>query len=188
MKTFELKGSLRSKEDLGKKATKAIRANEMVPCVLYGGKNENVNFQVSVADVRKLIYTPDIFLVNLTVDGKTHKAILKELQFHPVKDNVMHIDFLEVFEDKDIVMEVPLKIEGLAEGVRMGGKLTQELRKLRVKGNYKNIPETLTVNVEKLGLGKTIQVGALKFDNLQLLNASNNVVVSIRATRASKNA
>ncbi|MBR0503628.1 MAG: 50S ribosomal protein L25/general stress protein Ctc [Paludibacteraceae bacterium] len=187
MKTFDLEGSLRKKEDLGKKATKAIRANEMIPCVLYGGKDDNVNFQVKVADVRKLIYTPNIYLVNLTIDGKTRKAILKEIQFHPVKDNVLHIDFLEVFEDKDIVMEVPLKTEGLAEGVRMGGKLVQEMRKLRVKGNYKDIPEILTVNVENLALGKTIQVGALSFDKLQLLNASNNVVVSVRATRASRN-
>ncbi len=188
MKTFELKGSLRSNEDLGRKATKAIRANEMIPCVLYGGKDENVNFQVSVADVRKLIYTPEIFLVELTIDGKKYKAILKDLQFHPVKDNVLHIDFLKVFEDKDIVIEVPLKVEGLAEGVRMGGKLSQEMRKLRVKGNYKDIPEFLTVNVEKLGLGKSIQVGALSYDKLTLLNALNNVVVCVKATRASKNA
>ncbi len=187
MKTFDLKGSLRSNENLGKKATKAIRANEMIPCVLYGG-SENVNFQVSVADVRKLIYTPNIYLVNLSVEGKSYMAIMKELQFHPVKDNVLHIDFLQVFEDKDIVMEVPLKVEGLAEGVRMGGKLSQEMRKLRVKGNYKNIPEFLTVNVENLGLGKTIQVGALSYDNLKLLNASNNVVVAVKATRASRNA
>ncbi len=187
MKTFDLKGTLRSQEDLGKKGVKAIRANASVPCVLYGGA-ENVNFQVTVADVRKLIYTPEIFLVNLTIDGKSYKAILKELQFHPVKDNVLHIDFLEVFEDKDIVMSVPVKLEGLAEGVRMGGKLSQELRKLKVKGNYKNIPEVLTVNVENLGLGKTIQVGALSFDNLTILNSVNNVVAAVKLTRAARGA
>lgn len=187
MKTYDLKGELRSQEALGKKGVRSVRTNGNIPAVLYGGA-ENVNFQVSLSDVRKLIYTPEIFLVNLTVDGKAHKAILKELQFHPVKDSILHIDFLEVFDDKDIVMEVPVKLEGLAEGVRLGGKLSQELRKLKVKGNYKNIPELLSVNVENLGLGKTIQVGALSFENLTILNSANNVVAAVKLTRAARGA
>jgi large subunit ribosomal protein L25 len=187
MKTYDLKGELRNQEALGKKGVRSIRTSGNIPAVLYGGA-ENVNFQVSLSDVRKLIYTPEIFLVNLTVDGKTHKAILKDLQFHPVKDSILHIDFLEVFDDKDIVMEVPVKLEGLAEGVRLGGKLSQELRKLKVKGNYKNIPELLTVNVEKLGLGKTIQVGALSYENLTILNSANNVVAAVKLTRAARGA
>ena len=154
---------------------------------LYGGE-KNVNFQVAIGDVRKLIYTPEIFLVALNVDGVAYNAIVKDLQFHPVKDNVLHIDFLQVFDDKDVVMEVPVKLEGLAEGVRMGGKLSQELRKLKVKGNYKNIPERLVVNVEKLGLGKTIQVGALSYDNLAILNSVNNVVAAVKLTRAARGA
>ena len=113
---------------------------------------------------------------------------MKDLQFHPVKDNVLHIDFLQVFDDKDVVMEVPVKLEGLAEGVRMGGKLSQELRKLKVKGNYNNIPERMVVNVEKLGLGKTIQVGALSYDNLTILNSVNNVVAAVKLTRAARGA
>lgn len=187
MKTYDLKGELRSQEALGKKGVRSVRTNGNIPAVLYGGA-ENVNFQVSLSDVRKLIYTPEIFLVDLTVDGKAHKAILKELQFHPVKDSILHIDFLEVFDDKDIVMEVPVKLEGLAEGVRLGGKLSQELRKLKVKGNYKNIPELLSVNVENLGLGKTIQVGALSFENLTILNSANNVVAAVKLTRAARGA
>ncbi len=187
MKTYDLKGELRSQEALGKKGVRSVRTNGNIPAVLYGGA-ENVNFQVSLSDVRKLIYTPEIFLVNLTIDGKAHKAILKELQFHPVKDSILHIDFLEVFDDKDIVMEVPVKLEGLAEGVRLGGKLSQELRKLKVKGNYKNIPELLSVNVENLGLGKTIQVGALSFENLTILNSANNVVAAVKLTRAARGA
>lgn len=187
MKTYDLKGELRSQEALGKKGVRSVRTNGNIPAVLYGGA-ENVNFQVSLSDVRKLIYTPEIFLVNLTVDGKAHKAILKELQFHPVKDSILHIDFLEVFDDKDIVMEVPVKLEGLAEGVRLGGKLSQELRKLKVKGNYKNIPELLSVNVENLGLGKTIQVGALSYENLTILNSANNVVAAVKLTRAARGA
>ena len=182
MKNFELKGTKR--EGLGKKATKAVRKTDAIPCVLYGGK-ENVNFQVLTADVRKLIYTPEIFSVNLEVEGKKVKSILKEIQFHPVSEKILHIDFLEIFDDKDIVMEVPIKLEGLAEGVKQGGKLSQDMRKLRVKGKYTNIPEKLTVNVESLGIGKTIQVGALSFDNLTLLNNPINVVVSVKATRNS---
>ncbi len=188
MKTYDLSGSLRAQENLGKKGVKAIRANGEIPAILYGSKSENINFQVSAADVRKLIYSPEIFLVNLTIDGKTYKAILKEIQFHPVKDSILHIDFLEVYEDKDIVMEVPIKLEGLAEGVRLGGKLSQDMRKLKVKGNYKDIPEILKVNVEKLGLGKTIQVGALSFDKLAILSSQVNVVASVKATRAARNA
>ena len=183
MKTFELKGVDRA--SVGKNEFKALRKEGMIPCVLYGGE-KNVNFQVSVGDVRKLIYTPEIFLVALEVEGVAYKAILKDLQFHPV--NVLHIDFLQVFDDKDVVMEVPVKLEGLAEGVRMGGKLSQELRKLKVKGNYNNIPERLVVNVEKLGLGKTIQVGALSYDNLTILNSVNNVVAAVKLTRAARGA
>lgn len=183
MKTFDLKGTLRN--DLGKKASKKFRKESIIPCVLYGGK-ETAHFSVKKEDVRKLIYTPDIHLVNLTVEGKSCKAILKELQFHPVSDTVLHLDFLEVFADKLVTMEVPVVLEGLSEGVKAGGKLVLEMRKLKVKGFYDDIPEKLTVNVEKLGLGKTIQVGELSFDNLQLLNAKNAVVCAVKLTRAAK--
>lgn len=182
MKTFDLKGEKR--ENLGKKASKAIRQSESIPCVLYGC-GDNVNFQVTLSDVRKLIYTPEIFLVNLDVAGKKVKAILKEIQFHPVTDKILHIDFLEVKEDKEITIEVPIKLEGLAEGVKQGGKLSQDMRRLKVKGLYKNVPEKLVINVDSLGIGKTIQVGALSFDNLKLLNNPINVVASVKATRSS---
>jgi large subunit ribosomal protein L25 len=185
MKTFELKGFARP--GLGKKATKALRINDFIPCVLYGGE-ETTHFQVTVSDVRKLIYTPEIFLVELNFDGRKTNAILKEMQFHPVKDTILHIDFLEVFEEKPITMEVPVKLIGLAEGVKLGGKLGQEMRKLRVKALYKNIPERLDVHVEDLGLGKTIQVGSLSFDNLTILNNPINVVASVKLTRAARGA
>ena len=185
MKTFELKGSARP--ELGKKATKALRVNDSIPCVLYGGK-ETVHFQVTTSDVRKLIYTPEIFLVELNLDGRKTNAILKDLQFHPVKDTIFHIDFLEVSENKPIVMEVPIKLIGLAEGVKMGGKLSQEMRKLRVRALYKHIPEKLEVHVENLGLGKTIQVSALSFDNLTIMNNPINVVAAVKLTRAARGA
>ncbi|MCQ2225990.1 MAG: 50S ribosomal protein L25/general stress protein Ctc [Paludibacteraceae bacterium] len=184
MKTFELKGA--SRTATGKKEVKALRATGVIPCNLYGA-GANTNFQVNVEDVRKLIYSPEIFVVNLNIDGKECKAIMKELQFHPVSDKVLHMDFLQVSDSKEIVMNVPVKLQGLAEGVRLGGKLQQEMRYLKVKGLYTNIPEFLTVNVEKLGLGKTIQVRDLSYDNLTILSGQVNVVAGVKATRASKN-
>ena len=185
MKTFELSGTIRT--DLGKKASKAIRATESIPCVLYGGK-ENINFTVTQSAVRKLIYTPNIYAVKLTIDGKTYNAVLKDAQYHPVSDNILHLDFLEVFEDKPIIFSVPVKTEGLAAGVRAGGKLSLVLRKLKVKAVYTNIPEVLVVNVEKLELGKTIKAGDLSFEGLQIVNNKDNVVVAVQLTRAARGA
>lgn len=185
MKVFELKGTLRT--DLGKKATKADRVGDNVPCVLYGG-TENVHFNATVSDLRKLIYTPEVFIVDLTVAGKSCKAIMKALQFHPVSDKVLHIDFLEVSENKPVVVEIPVQLNGLAEGVKAGGKLALEMRKLRVKGLFTNFPERINIDVTDLGLGKTIQVGALKLDKLEILNAKNAVVAQVKLTRAARGA
>lgn len=185
MKTFELKGTLRT--DLGKKATKAIRNEGGVPCELYG-IGENVHFTCTSADLRKLLYTPEIYVVNLTVEGKEYKAVMREIQFHPVTDKVLHIDFYQVNEEKPVVMEVPVRLEGLAAGVRAGGKLSLEMRKLRVKALYTAIPEILVINVENLELGKTIQVRALQFENMEILNAPNAVVCAVKLTRAARGA
>ena len=185
MKVFELKGTVRT--DLGKKATKADRAGDNVPCVLYGGA-ENVHFTATASDLRKLIYSPEVYIVNLSVDGKTCKAIMKSLQFHPVSDRVLHIDFLEVSESKPVVVEIPVQLNGLAEGVKAGGKLALEMRKLRVKGLYTNFTEKINIDVTSLGLGKTIQVGALKLENLEILNAKNAVVAQVKLTRAARGA
>jgi len=185
MKTFELKGTLRS--ELGKKATKALRREKMIPCEIYGGEG-NMHFAVKASEVRKLIYTPDIFLVNLTIEGKTMTAVIKDMQFHPVADSCLHIDFLEVFENKPVVMEVPVKLEGLAAGVRAGGKLQLTMRKLRVKALYNNVPERLTVDVTALELGKTTQVKSLSYENLEILNAPNAVVCAVKLTRAARGA
>lgn len=185
MKVFELKGVQR--EATGKKATKALRATDSVPCVLYGG-SENVHFQVTNSDLRKLIYTPNVYMVDLTVGDKKVKAIMKEIQFHPVKDNVLHIDFFEVTETKPIVVEIPVRLEGLAAGVRAGGKLVQDMRKLKVKGLWTNIPDVLTINVENVGLGKTIQVKDLSFENIEIMNSSNIVVAAVKLTRAARGA
>jgi len=183
MKTFELTGSKR--ESTGKKAAKAYRKESLIPCVLYGG-DEVVHFTVTKEGIRKLIYTPEVQLVNLTVEGKSYIAILKEMQTHPVSDELIHADFLQIFENKPVVLEIPIVLEGLAQGVKDGGKLSMDMRKLKVKGLYKNFPERLVINIEDLGLGKTIQVGNLHFDNLEILNAKDNVVAGVKATRAAK--
>ncbi|MGC3978889.1 MAG: 50S ribosomal protein L25/general stress protein Ctc [Paludibacteraceae bacterium] len=185
MKTFELKGEVR--QELGKKATKAVRNSESVPCVLYGG-GENVHFTATKSDLRKLIYSPDVFVVNLSIGKTMTKAIMKDLQFHPVSDQVLHIDFLEVAENKPVVVELPVKLVGLAEGVKAGGKLSLEIRKLKVKGVYTNIPEVITIDVTSLGLGKSIQVAKVQLDGLELLNAKNTVVAQVKLTRAARGA
>ena len=179
MKTFALSGELRT--ELGKKASKGLRAGDQIPAVLYGG-NDVVHFTVSQEAVRNLVYSPDIFVIDLTVGGKTVKAILKDLQFHPVSDAILHLDFLQVEEGKAIVMEVPVVLTGHAEGVKAGGKLSLEMRKLKVRAPYTEIPVT------ELGLGKTIQVGALSFDGLEIINAKNAVVCAVKLTRAARGA
>lgn len=185
MKTFNLVGEVR--QDLGKKATKAVRRSETVPCVLYGGK-ENSHFTVTQSDVRKLIYSPDVFIVDLSVGSSQSKAIVKELQFHPVTDKLLHIDFLEINDKKPITVELPVKLTGLADGVKAGGKLSLEMRKLKVKAIYTDLPENIKIDVTKLGLGKSIQVGKLAFDKLEFMNAKNAVVAQVKLTRAARGA
>ena len=193
MKSIEIKGSLRT--ETGKKATHSLRQNNGVPCVLYGmQKDENGNqvathFTVTVDGLRKLVYTPHIYVVDLNIDGKkVVNAIMKDIQFHPVTDAILHVDFLQINEEKPIVMEVPVQLEGLAEGVKAGGKLALQIRKLKVKALYNIIPERLVINVTNLGLGKTIKVGDLNFEGLTLLNAKEAVVCAVKLTRAARGA
>ncbi len=210
MKTYEL--SAQPRTAVGKKATKELRKAGLIPVVMNGGKivdlpyngklndgekvveianNRGIittNLQVKVEDVRNLIYTPDIFAIDLNVNGVKKNAVLKEIQFHPVTDSILHIDLLEVSEKKPIVMEVPVKLEGHAEGVKAGGKLTLSMKKIKVKAVYTSIPERVVVNVDNLGLGKTLQIGDLHFDGLELMNAKNAVVCAVQLTRAARGA
>ncbi|MDE6457985.1 MAG: 50S ribosomal protein L25, partial [Muribaculum sp.] len=143
---------------------------------------------VKAEDVRKLIYTPEIFAIELTVNGEKRNAVLREVQFHPVKDNILHIDLLEVNDKKPVVVEVPVKLEGHAEGVKAGGKLTLSMKKIKVKATYDKIPERVVINIDNLGLGKTLQIGELHFDGLELMNAKNAVVCAVQLTRAARGA
>ena len=190
MKSIEVKGTARTIAERSSeqaRALKAIRKNNGVPCVLYGGK-EVVHFTVTVDGLRNLVYTPHIYVVDLVIDGKKYNAIMKDIQFPPVKDNILHVDFYEIDESKPIVMEVPVQLEGLAEGVKAGGKLSLQMRKLKVKALYNVIPERLVVNVSHLGLGKTVKVGELSYEGLELLNAKEAVVCAVKLTRAARGA
>ena len=186
MKTFDIKGSKRVAG--GKKAVKALRKEGLVPCVIYGNGTEATSFAVEETQFRNLIFTPNIYIVNVEIDGKVQKAILKDLQFHPVSDELLHVDFLEVTDDKPVTIAIPISIEGNSEGVRAGGKLQVEMRKLIVKGLIKDLPDVLKIDITNLGLGKAMKVQDLTFDNLEVLNAKNAVVVSVRMTRAAKSA
>ena len=190
MKSIEVKGTARTIAERSSdqaRALKAIRKDNGVPCVLYGG-GENIHFTVPVEGLRNLVYTPHIYVVDLIIDGKKVNAILKDIQFHPVKDNILHVDFYQIDEAKPIVMEVPVQLEGLAEGVKAGGKLVLQMRKLKVKALYNTIPEKLIVNVSHLGLGKTVKVGELSYEGLELLNATEAVVCAVKLTRAARGA
>ena len=192
MKSISISGTKRA--DLGKKATKEVRKQGLVPCVIYGEKKdangapEAVHFVVDEKQINKLVYTPDIYAVNLQVDGEEHLAILKEIQFHPVKDNVLHVDFYEVTPTKPIVMAVPIAPVGLAEGVRAGGKLVTMVRRLKVRATVDAIPEKLTIDVAHLGLGKSIKCGELSFEGLELVTPKEVVVVTVKMTRAAMGA
>lgn len=189
MKEISVTGQKRS--ETGKKASKLMRKEGLVPCNLYGEKKgenglpEALSFAVPMADLRKVIYTPHIYVVNLNIDGTEHKAIIKELQFHPVKDTLLHIDFYEINEQKPITIGIPVKLNGLAQGVRDGGRLSLIVRKVNVTAKYQDIPETLDIDVTNLTIGKSIKVGDLNFEGLEMATSKEVVVCTIKATRKS---
>ena len=191
MKEFALNGKKR--ESVGKKASKMLRKEGMIPCNLYGentvdGKPVAMAFMISMAELRKVVYTPEVYVINLNIDGEPHKAVLKELQFHPVTDAVLHADFYEVNETKPITLGIPVKLNGLAQGVRDGGKLNLSIRKINVTAPYPSIPEILNIDVTNLELGKSIKVGELSFEGLELATPAEVVVCSVKTTRASRSA
>lgn len=192
MKQIAISGTVRT--DLGKKAAKILRKNGDIPCVIYGEKRgENglpvaTHFTVSEKEINKIIFTPHIYLINVTIDGAEHKAILKETQFHPVTDKVLHVDFLEVHPEKPITMGVPVVAKGLAEGVRAGGRLMMMIRKLQVRAVYDAIPEKLDVDVTTLGLGKSVKAGQLSYDGLEIITPKEVIVCTVKMTRAAMGA
>ena len=192
MKEFSVSGTKRAAT--GKKAAKELRKEGLVPCNLYGEKKgenglpEALAFAIPAAQLRKVVYTPHVYVVNLTIDGEAHKAVMKELQFHPTTDALLHIDFFEVNETKPITIGIPVKLTGHAQGVRDGGRLSQAVRQLNVTAPYKQIPETLEIDVTNLKLGKAIKVAELNFEGLEIATPAQVVVCSVKATRASRSA
>lgn len=190
MKEIVINGQKR--ETIGKKASKMMRKEGLVPCNMYGEEKDEkglpkaLAFAVPSTELRKVVYTPHVYVVVINIDGKEHKAIIKELQFHPTTEALLHADFYEVNETKDITVGVPVKLNGLAQGVRDGGKLNLSIRKIDVTAPYKNIPEILEIDVTNLGLGKAIKVGELSFDGVTLATPAQVVVCSVKETRASK--
>lgn len=182
MKTIEIKGTVRTA--VGGKETKLLRRQAQVPCVLYGG-GENIHFSVLAKDLTKILITPDVYIIELKLDnGKSVKCLLHDTQFHPVTDEPLHLDFLQIAEDKEAVIRIPVQLNGIAEGVKQGGKLQKKLRRLKVKGLPVNFPDRLEIDVTAVKLGQSIKVEVLSFDNLEILEAKNAVVAAVKLTRS----
>lgn len=185
----EINVSGKKREDLGKKASKQLRKEGYVPCNIYGaaqadGKPEALAFAAPMSELRKVVYTPHIYVINLNIDGESHTAILKELQFHPVTDALLHVDFYAVNDQKPITIGIPVKLVGLAQGVRDGGRMNLSIRKVNVTAPYQRIPEHLDIDVTDLKIGKSIKVGQLNFEGLEMATPKDVVVCSVKMTRA----
>ena len=192
MKEIEVKGSMRT--DLGKKASKLLRKEGLIPCNMYGEKKDEnglpvaTSFVCPMTELRKVVYTPHIYVIKLVIDGEVHTAVMKELQFHPVTDALLHIDFYEVNDQKPITIGIPVKLTGLAQGVRDGGRMNLSIRKIEVKAPYQQIPEHLDIDVTALQIGKSIKIGQLSFEGLEIVTGKEVIVCSIKMTRAALSA
>jgi large subunit ribosomal protein L25 len=183
MKTIQISAEKRS--ELGKKSTRDLRKANHVPCVLYGG-SEVVHFHAHENDFRHIVYTPNAYIVEVTLDGKKHKAVMQELQFHPVTDKLNHIDFVEVFDDKAVTVEIPIELKGAAIGLKDGGKPRQRRRVLKVRGLIQNLPDALDIDVTDVSIGDVIKVGDLSYDKLEILDPSRSMIFAVVSSRVSK--
>ena len=183
MKTIEIKGSFR--KELGKKSSKEIRKTGNVPCVIYG-KEKNIHFYAHENSFKNLVYTPEAHLVKLSIEDKEYKAVLKDMQFHPVKDNILHADFIEIFDNKPVVINIPIKVSGDSVGVIAGGKLSIKRRSLKVKGLAKDLPEALPIDITNLKIHEGVKVGELSFDKVELLDPKKSMVLTIATSRVAQ--
>ena len=189
---LEISVSGQSRTDLGKKASKLLRKEGLIPCNIYGiEKGENglpvaKSFVVPFSEIRKVVYTPNVYVVNINIDGVEKKAVIKELQFHPVSDALLHVDFLEITAEKPVTVGIPVKLIGHAAGVRNGGRLALAVRQLKVTASYLNIPEILEIDVTPLEIGKSIKVGELHFEGLEFATSKEVVVCSVQMTRQAR--
>jgi large subunit ribosomal protein L25 len=180
MKSITIKGSKR--ESVGKVATKALSNAGMVPCVIYGG-NEPVHFSAEEKAFKKLVYTPDVFTASLDVDGQKTTAILQDIQFHPVSDRILHVDFYQLFDDKEVTMKIPVKLTGTSPGVLNGGSLRFTNRKLKIKAMPANLPDYVTADISELKIGSKLLVKSLFNDAYTFMHPDNTVVVQVRTSR-----
>lgn len=180
MKEVSLSGV--SRTHVGKKDAKAIRNEGRVPCVVYGS-GEQQHFSVRHVDMEKLVYTPNVYIIVLDIDGKTSKSIIQDIQFHPVTDNIVHVDFIELSDDKKVKLNIPVNIVGRAPGVLNGGKLQRIFRKLRVCGYPKDLPDAIEVDISQLKIGQAIRVRDISVEGVELLNAESAVVCSVKMAR-----
>ena len=183
MKTIAISAEKRT--ELGKKFTRDLRKADHVPCVMYGGA-EVIHFHAHENDFRHIVYTPSAFIVEVELDGKKHKAVMQELQFHPVTDKLNHIDFVEVFDDKPVTVEVPIKLLGAAIGLKDGGKPRQRRRVLKVRGLVQHLPDELDIDITDVAIGDVIKIGDLSYDNLEILDPSRSMIFAVVSSRISK--
>lgn len=180
MKSVSMSGSLR--ENVGKKDAKMQRASGMIPCVLYGQGTQK-HLLINELSFANLIYTPEVCYAEITVEGQMHKAILQEVQYHPVTDKILHVDFLEIIDEKPICIAIPMRVEGNSPGVMKGGKLSKKVRKIRVKGLLAHIPENIKVDISKLDILDTIKVSDIQIENITLMEPASKILVSVLSTR-----
>ena len=174
--------SVKSRENVGKSSTRALRNQGNVPCVLYGGEKQ-VCFYAHQNEFRKLVYTPDVFIVELAIDGEVKRCIMQDIQFHPVSDKILHIDFLEVFDDKPITVSIPVILNGLAIGVRNGGNLMFRRRKIITRGLAANLPDAIEIDIENVKIGEFIYIKDISLDGCQFLAPDSSVVVGVKTAR-----
>ena len=189
---LEINVSGQKRNAIGKKAAKEVRKEGLVPCNIYGIEKDADNrpvatsFTIPFSELRKVVYTPNVYVVNINIDGTEKKAVIKELQFHPVSDALLHVDFLEINEEKPVTVGIPVKLVGHAAGVRNGGRLSLSIRQIKVTAPYTRIPELLEIDVTALEIGKSIKVGELNFEGLEFATPKEVVVCSVQMTRQAR--
>lgn len=181
MKTVSLSGSLR--ENVGKKDAKALRRAEMVPCVMYGAGQGQIHFATEAKNFKKILFTPECYIINFTINGKTYSTILQEAQYHPVTDNVMHADFLIVNENNPITVVLPIALEGTPAGVMRGGKMKQGIKKIKVTGLIKDLPDYVRINISGLNINEAIKVKDLVIENVTPVTPGYTVIVAVNTAR-----
>jgi len=183
MKTIQIKGTFRT--ELGKKGSKQVRKEGGVPCVIYG-KDGNVHFHAPELSFKNLIYTHQAHLVEVLIDDKVFNAVLKDIQFHPVSDRILHIDFVQISEDKPVTISIPVTVTGTSAGVLAGGKLFIKKRTLKVKGFSKDLPENLSVDITDLKIHQSVKVEDLSYDKIELLDPKRDMVVGVATSRVAQ--